>query len=82
MVLGLFRYHHQKDITMTQIIECLYVDGEKKKKEEKNEEGGVLLIDPVWSKGKAGGEYYLNLPPWRIELQTFTLQDWRSTTAL
>jgi hypothetical protein len=47
MVLGLFRYHHQKDITMTQIIECLYVDGKKKKKEEKNEEGGVLLIDPV-----------------------------------
>jgi hypothetical protein len=48
MVLGLFRYHHQKDITMTQIIECLYVDGKKKKKkEEKTEEGGVLLIDPV-----------------------------------
>ena len=56
--------------------------GKKKKKEEKNEEGGVLLIDPVWSKGKAGGKYYLNLPPWRIELQTFSLQDWRSTTAL
>ena len=50
------------------------------KKEE--EEGGVLLIDPVWSKGKAGGEYYLNLPPCRIELQTFSLQDWRSTTEL
>jgi hypothetical protein len=56
MVLGLFRYHHQKDITMTRIIECLYVDGKKKKKKRKKQKKVVFCsLSPFEAKERQGG---------------------------